>query len=350
MRRLLRASKTGLRLLMDVLSLLRGWIVYAVSGTTPAVSYQAFVRLFCHSGGVSNDLMTRAIAFIDRHQNLPEPGGQLGIGGVQQARVAADHIREHGYFVFPQRLAEQTCERLLRFSLSTPATVRPMYGTPRPSMAKRAVYDRDHPEAVRYDFDCDDVLSCEDVQDLMINPSLLNVAQQYLGSMPIADVTSMWWHTAFSDRPDEEAAQYFHFDLDRVRWLKIFIYLTDVGPLSGAHCFVRGSHRTGGIPQALLSRGYTRLADHEVARHYSDDEIVEFLAPRGTILAEDTRGLHKGKAVRGGDRLMLQLQFSNSLFGGYYPPAAFRTMTAPLREMVAAYPIVYANYLGHGRR
>src|SRR6185437_17098348 len=103
------------------------------------------------------------------------------------------------------------------------------------------------------------------------------------------------------------------------------------------HSFVRGSHRTGGIPSALLSKGYARLTDEDVARHYARTDVMEFLAPRGTVLAEDTRGLHKGLPVRRGDRLMLQLQFSNSLFGGYYPPAAFGALTPGLREMVAAH-------------
>jgi hypothetical protein len=349
MNSLLRTWKAALRLLVDTLSMLRGWLVYAVSGTTPPGSYQAFVRLFCRSGGISNDLLTRAIVLTDRRQVLPAPSGQLGIADARQAELAADHIREHGYFVFPQRLAEQTCERLLRFSLSTPAVVRPMSGAPRSPTPRRAVYDRLHPEAVRYDFDPGDVLSCEDVQDLMANPSLLNVAQSYLGSTPIADVTSMWWHTAFSDQPDEEAAQYFHFDLDRVRWLKIFIYLTDVGQRSGAHCFVRGSHRTGGIPKALLARGYTRLPDEDVARHYRADETIEFLAPRGTIIAEDTRGLHKGKAVHEGDRLMLQLQFSNSLFGGTYPSSRFGAVRSEsLAQMLRSHKAVYVNYTGRG--
>ena len=103
---LLRATKAGLRLALDTLNLLRGWLVHAVSGTTPAGSYQAFVRLFCSSGGASNDLMTRAIVLLDRPRTLPEPRGELGIDGMTQAKAAAEQIRQQGYFVFPQRLAE----------------------------------------------------------------------------------------------------------------------------------------------------------------------------------------------------------------------------------------------------
>jgi len=43
---------------------------------------------------------------------------------------------------------------------------------------------------------------------------------------------------------------------------------------------------------------------------------------------------------------MLQLQFSNSLFGGTYPPACFRRLTPEARTMIAAYPAIYRNYAG----
>jgi ectoine hydroxylase-related dioxygenase (phytanoyl-CoA dioxygenase family) len=348
-RRLL-LDKSGLRLLLDTLNVLRGAVVFALSKTTPPGSYQAFIRLFCRTGGRSNDIMTRAIALMDRPLEFPKPAGQLGIHDFRDAKSAADQIRTQGYFVFPHRLADDVCERLLRFALSTSAAIRPMSGTPQTSAPCRSVYDRARPMAVRYDFDTSDVLACEDVQDLMANPSVLNVAQQYLGSTPIADVTSMWWHTAFSDQPDEEAAQFFHFDMDRIKWLKFFIYLTDVNAENGPHHFVAGSHRTGGIPAALLAKGYSRLTDDEVSQNFTPERLIEFVAPRGTILAEDTRGLHKGLEVRKGDRLMLQLQFSNCLFGGTYKPASFRSMTTSLRETARRYPSIYMNYVEHEHR
>jgi hypothetical protein len=105
--------------------------------------------------------------------------------------------------------------------------------------------------------------------------------------------------------------------------------LTDVGPENGPHKFIAGSHRTGGIPGELLKKGYARLTDEEVAPHYRPADFIEFTAPRGTIIAEDTRGLHKGQHVNSGHRLMLQIQFSNSLFGPPYPKISFGLVQAP---------------------
>ena len=255
------------RVAKDVLALLFGGILYAFRRTTPDSAYQAMIRLFCWTGGRSNDLMTMLIRISDRKAALPGPRGELGVSTGLEAERVADYIHRDGYYVFDQRLSADICDRLLQFALHTPARVRPTKGTPLPAGAERlkTVYDRRNPLAVRYDFDVADVLNSADVQSIMVSPTVLSVAQSYLNSTPIADVVSMWWHTAFSNQPDEEAAQFFHFDMDRIKWLKFFIYLTDVGPDNGPHCFVRGSHRTKGIPAALLSKGYSRLSNEEVS-------------------------------------------------------------------------------------
>ena len=162
----------------------------------------------------------------------------------------------------------------------------------------------------------------------------------------MADVLSMWWHTNHHSQPDSEAAQFYHFDLDRIKWLKIFVYLTDVGPDNGPHSFVVGSHADGGIPWHLRRKGYVRLADDDVAAEYGPDRCLNITAPRGSIIVEDTRGLHKGNAVTGAPRLVLQLQFSNSLFGGQYPKARITNLQSQdFRARLDEMPAVYRQYV-----
>jgi hypothetical protein len=178
----------------------------------------------------------------------------------------------------------------------------------------------------------------------MADLSLLAVAQDYLRAAPVLDIVTMWWHTALRDAPDARAAQLYHFDMDRPRWLKFFIYLTDVGPENGPHCFIRGSHRTGGIADPLRAHGYARLTDDDVARHYPPGDHVCFTAPRGTIIAEDTRGLHKGQHVTSGDRLILQLEFTNTLFGGRYTRTPLAPTAPALVERVRANARLYSLF------
>ena len=267
-----------------------GWIVFAWSGKTPATAFQAMVRLFCRTGGRSNDVMSRIIATVRPPYRLPEHDGILGRLGEKQVAAIGQHLRQNGYYVFPNRLPESVCDRLTAYALSQECETRPMDSEIDAGVRpRRTVYDPSNVQSIRYDFSQHRVVNIPEVQALLSDLSIIAVAQEYLECRPVADVSGLWWHTAFGAGPDKESAQFFHFDLDRVKWLKFFIYLTDVTVDSGPHSFVAGSHRSGGIPQALLQRGYARLDDSDVAACYSANSLIEFVAPRGTILAEDTR-------------------------------------------------------------
>ena len=343
----MKALISLLRGLRDAVYLLAGIAVYFVSRQTPPFAYQALIRLFCQTGGRVNDLLSSVISHIAPPLDFGSAKGIVGNLQTQELDEIVRTLKTDGYYVFPQKLPEDVCARLVEYAKSTECLVRlTEEEASRGSRSERAVYDPVHPRGIRYDFTQQQVINISDVQALLADRSILAVAQAYLGARPVADVTSMWWHTAYSDQPDAEAAQFYHFDMDRIRWLKIFIYLTEVGPDNGPHCFIAGSQRTSGIPPELLSKGYVRLTDEEVSQHFPAERMKEFNAPAGTIIIEDTRGLHKGQAVRRGDRLMLQLQFSNCLFGGAYPPSKFENIaSADLVTLIRKHRSIYANYL-----
>jgi len=325
--------------------LIAGWVIYAVTRKTPAYAYQAMIQLFCLTKGRSSDLLSWLIGLLGSPYAFGRSAdGVLGnMAGSDRGGVVSN-LRTQGYHVFDTKLPGEFCDRLLEFALSHPCVMRPMDGEGQ-EKSRRVVYPRGKPETVRYDFTPQDLLANKDVQTLLADMSFPAVAQDYLGARPVMDVLSMWWHTAYSDQPDMDAAQYYHFDMDRPKWVKFFIYLTDVTTDSGPHTFIEGSQQTGGIPESMLKKGYARLTDEEVELHYGREKVVEFVAPRGTIIAEDTRGLHKGKHVAQGDRLILQIQFSNSLFGGYYPKATLTDIeNLNLKARVAEYPDIYSSY------
>jgi len=331
---------------MCVLRLLAGWTVYLVSGRTPAFAYQSMVMLFCMTGGRSNDVLSRLIGVFKPPYRLADGRGVLGDMGPGERRDAVlSQLRSRGYYVFERCLPPDMCARLMQFALTQPCKMRRMDGG-KPGSVVKELYSRGAPEAIRYDFDAQDLLGNHDIQKLLADPSFLALAQEYLGARPFADVLNMWWHTSFAHGPDSEAGQFFHFDMDRPKWLKIFIYLTDVTPESGPHAFVAGSQRTDGIPQSLLRKGYVRLSDDEVSSRFEPSDILELTAPCGSIIVEDTRGLHKGKHVERGDRLMLQIQFSNSLFGGFYAKSRLGAgLCVELQQRVEQYRGVYSAYL-----
>lgn len=325
--------------------LLVGLLIYIISKKTPSFAYQSMIHMFCITKGRSNDWLSTAIGLIKTPYDFGKANGVLGNMARQEREKVVSNLRNQGHHVFDARLPEDMCNRLLEFALSHQCKMRPMSGEDSGN-ARQVVYPRGKPGTVRYDFTTQDLLENKDVQSLLADISLPAAAQDYLGARPVLDVLSMWWHTDYSDKPDMDAAQYYHFDMDRPKWLKFFIYLTDVTTDSGPHTFIEGSHQTNGIPTSMLKKGYARLTDEEVESHYGRDKVVEFVAPRGTIIAEDTRGLHKGKHVKQGDRLLLQIQFSNCLFGGYYPKTQMgEDLTEDLKVKSKKFPELYSAYL-----
>ncbi len=326
--------------------LLWGALCFSKTRRTPDWSYQAMIWMFCESQGKFNDLISRLIGFLNPKVSLVNRSGVLFENfEAKQVESLVQQLRRDGFVLFPQRLPIEICDRLMAFATKTPASVRKMDQEEKSKPNLITTFDFQCPLGVRYDFNPNDLLQQPDVQDLLADGSLLELAQEYLGCIPIADVLSMWWHTNFHDQPDSEAAQFFHFDMDRIKWLKIFIYLTDVGIENGPHSFVRGSHGSGAIPYDILRRGYVRLTDEEIEARYPRTDLFSFTAPRGSIIVEDTRGLHKGLNVKGAPRLILQLQFSNSLFGSNYPEVKLGDTVSPkLSALLKSNPSIFSQY------
>lgn len=221
-------------------------------------------------------------------------------------------LKAHGYALVQNAISRNTADALLSLSQTTKGSNRGMdsglgYQT-------NIFFSRENPDTVRFDLDPDELFKNHIVQELACDPRILSIAQDYLGALPVLDFVAMWWHTK-SPTPDKEAAQYFHFDMERLRWIKFFFYITDVTEQSGPHIFVPKSHLDNGLPFSLRSKGYTRLEDSQVEKIFPRASWKVFTGPIGSMIVEDTRGLHKGKHVENGDRLVFQLQYTSSLFG-----------------------------------
>jgi hypothetical protein len=303
--------------------------------------YQSFIRLFCLTGGWSNHRVSHALAAPALPVDLPDDGGVLRLLDPASLHKAVDTLRSRGFLMRERAVAPEICDRLESFARETPSRVR---GTD-----VVVPYGHGRGRGVRHDLSPEAVINHPDAQALMADRSLVALAAAYLEAQPLADVTSMWWHTDFSHEPDADAAQFWHFDMDRPRWVKVFVYLTDVTLETGPHCFVEGSHSDGGIPWRLRRRGYSRLEDSEVEAVYPAARRHAFVAPRGTLVVEDTRGLHKGLAVQRGERLMFQTQFSDCLFGARYPRYRLERPAHPeVEAWLAQVPALFSVFTGGG--
>ena len=135
--------------------------------------------------------------------------------------------------------------------------------------------------------------------------------------------------------------QLFHFDLERPKWLKSFIYLNDVDDNNGPHFFVPKSHKNLGIVKEIRSKGYSRIEDQIVEKYYP--EIKKITGKKGTLLIEDTRGLHKGSVVRKDFRCLALLQFNNSNFGSENHEYKFKINDKDNLSFFLDYSETYSN-------
>lgn len=325
-----------------------GFVAYGVSGKSPAFAYQSLVRLFTLTSGRSNDLLAKVIGWFRRPYPLVNLEGVLGFRGQMDLERIAAHIAERGYFVFDRQLPEDICNQLTQFALTQPCRPRVLDAGPTETDSRALPYPRDNPGAIIYDFAPGDLINAPVVQSLMADSSISALAEFYLGAKPVLDTVNMWWTTAFSQQPDRNAAQLYHFDMNHVRWLKFFIYLTDMTPEAGPHCFVAGTHRAGAIPSKFLSQGYARMSDEDIRACYPACDVIEFIGKRCTIIAEDTRGLHKGKPVVRGDRLMFEFEFSNCLFGANLSKnGKIAVIHDPaLKTFARKYPRIFSRWIG----
>lgn len=324
-----------------ILRLLSGLREFKRSGITPPSAYKALLELFSQTNGHSNDVLHSAMRRENPPAALPLILGPLGEPTPADITAVVDEIRQNGYCVAPRRVPGELLNSLEQFAKVTPAKLR----TPKDGHAGPCVYDAQHPVAASYRFTEGQLVNNAAVQALMADAYLLAVAQEYLECIPIFDIVAMWWNVR-SDATQadlEELAQLYHFDMDRIKWLKVMIYVTDVDTASGPHCFIKGSHRSGSQPLAIRKRGYVRITDEELAQYFDEDSFREIVGSRGTIIFVDTRGYHKGKPPISNDRLLLEFSLCDSMFGGAFQAPKMAIKNENLKQMAAQVPHIYSR-------
>ena len=111
-----------------------------------------------------------------------------------------------------------------------------------------------------------------------------------------------WW--SYATGMGAQQAENFHRDVDDWRFVKLFVYLTDVTLGSGPHKYVLHS-----APQNKLTE-IRRLEDEEVAQSFGQENIRTMTATAGEGFLEDTYGIHKGQPVQSGHRLLFQVVYT----------------------------------------
>ena len=319
LKRILRNPNKGMEDLF-----FRGYNDFLKTGSTPHESFVAMVDLYAATNGEFIDSVNKKIRKLNPASSVPSViDGIIGSYSARDFDVVNNELNRDGYSHFEKRLSPEFCKKLYDFAMRTPATVPPDY-------KDKILYDPAKPVAGVYRLDRQDIINNPEVQELVMDPVLINIARNYLECEPIFDYPAMWWSPAFSKEASGEAAQLYHFDLDRIKWLKLFIYVNDVTPENGPHCYIKGSHRAGNKPAELLKRGYARIPDSDLKTHYKETDFVMACAPAGSIFAGDTKCWHKSNHVSKGHRLVLEFEYTGSMFGANYPKLKIKKAASKL--------------------
>jgi hypothetical protein len=312
-------------------------------GRTPDTAYTAMKRLFVLTNGRSNDILSKLIRKTP-YRDIPV-NGVLGLSSKKDVNRVVQELNDNGYYIFQNKLPESVVNSITEYARRTPCKYRIISDEKNSPLnitfSDDVYFDEANPRSPVYQYSPANILASPDLQRLVFDESLLSVAQQYLQTRPVMDLVAMWWSVPFLGKGKSESAQMYHFDLDRIKFLKFFFYLTDVDEETGPHCYVKGSHKQ--LPASVNKQG--RITDNEVLDAFGPEKMLELCGKKGTIMAVDTRGLHKGKDLTRDKRLLFQIEFANSMFGQYYPPAQKPPLPTDLSLIYARYEDTYKEIM-----
>ncbi|OJX70356.1 phytanoyl-CoA dioxygenase family protein [Magnetospirillum sp. 64-120] len=205
------------------------------------------------------------------------------------------------------------------------------------------------PDDVNFlDFDRADVITCPHVLDILNHPRVLSLVSAQLGGLPTLHCAII--RRSYAGRAVARENQLFHSDpWHCLRFVKLFIYLSDVDDAAGPHVYVRGSHDAEDLQARIQARVAAhpadagrfdilltseRKPDSVVADFFDAKDIVAMPGPAGTAFIGNTRALHKGRLPDRGDRLALI-----GLYG----------LLPGLRPALRGRPLSGADYAAHHR-
>jgi Phytanoyl-CoA dioxygenase (PhyH) len=297
---------------------------------------------------VSNGRLTSLLSPLFRALRPPRKAmpvtGLLGDFSVREQEKIVSDIRRDGFHVFSSLMPAEICDEIETFAKNTAAVTESNRSQSEPLQK----YDPRHPLSRTYKIREIDTVQNAAMQKLMGDQAFAAIAEGYLNTQTSIGGVDLWWSALYGNEPGSDAAQLFHFDFDAPpAWLKLFVYVTDVGPDNGPHVYVKGTHKPGlAGARELRARGYERISDSEIEKVFGKDAPTEISGPRGTVFMADTRGFHKGKMPVRGDRLLAQMIYCSSLFNDHgtaarLPPKTDPALTLALKKV----PHVYERFL-----
>lgn len=210
-------------------------------------------------------------------------------------------LLDNGYVEFDEKISSSTIEKIIEETKNL--NLYDPYNLAAGNFPKSKIPTSTHVA----NFNRSDLVKVQSILEIANDPGILRIVQNFLGAAPLISNINMWWSLAGKNKAQE--AQLFHRDVDDIKFCKLFIYLTDVGPDDGPHTYVKGSSSINSLTKIR------RYEDREIQSKFGNENIINFCRPKGSFFIVDTYGFHKGTLPVENDRLLLQIQYSLNPIG-----------------------------------
>lgn len=309
------------------------FLLFLVLKKNTDISYRIFRKSFIATSGKINDFLSKLITYFSNKFTVHE----LSLLGSVEPKLLDEKqnfiasLNINGYYVFENKMSPNKL-LALQESLNT----IPLEYFDFDFNETKPIKNIENVNSNKFNRSKHSLVNNREVLEWALSKELVLLAQEYLGAKPICDLLASWISLPTQDsKLMSKAAQNFHFDMDRIKFIKFFVYLTDVSEENGPHCFIKGSHRN--LPLRLRKDG--RFADSEIFDCYKEADSIQITGESGSIIAVDTRGFHKGVPLKRGKRDILQVEFSNSLYGHNYEKSTLQldTLNLTQKELLSSF-------------
>jgi len=217
----------------------------------------------------------------------------------EQIENSVKNLRDKGWKILDFSLSKEEIDSILNFAYKNPTygqnETEPIFFDPESPPKKQA----------RYIWRISDLIQNSVIQKLIKDSAIHQIAQEYLGSKPILSHLTLWLDPVSENKSYQPHV--YHQDTDGPKYLKFFIYITDVDENSCPHSYIQGTHS---FSKNINFAETKRYSDKELLEFYGKENEITFIAPAGTVIAEDTMGFHRGTVPKIGYRLLVQFEYA----------------------------------------
>ncbi|WP_320667862.1 hypothetical protein [Prochlorococcus sp. MIT 1307] len=254
--------------------------------------------LYSLTNGLSNILLSIPFRMIYKNKK-----SQLAL---------VDNIKKFGYV----RISSNEESIRLVKKISENSITLPVYeATPNQTKKKYSSFQEIIKDGIyqvpRYNHFDLNIISMPEVWQLINEMKLHSIASSYLGCEAIITSLSSWYvvpisKSNYSEQLYSYTAQSYHYDMDWISFLKIFINLDDVNTMQGPFEYLPHTHR-GRAGKYYKDKRFQDL-DNKSSPVFATGEV-------GSIFIADTSGLHRDGRAISNYRQVLTIEFAISAFG-----------------------------------